>query len=215
MKACWSSCPEYMIWPEEYGNNVKALKPIDINDKNYLSDINYIFDYEDSSELEDVDIIFMEESHFTDGLMKENYDYKIFEIIKEKYKDFKVVVKLHPRTIDNRFASKFTVIKKSKYPWELILLNRLNRNAKPLIQISIACGTMMSDKFMFNINGPKVILSPLFYDKVIPNNGVRRVSEKLTNQFKMVKEAYANPKDFLIAESMDEVFEMLDRYLGK
>ena len=204
-----------MIWPEEYGNNVKALKPIDINDKNYLSDINYIFDYEDSSELEDVDIIFMEESHFTDGLMKENYDYKIFEIIKEKYKDFKVVVKLHPRTIDNRFASKFTVIKKSKYPWELILLNRLNRNAKPLIQISIACGTMMSDKFMFNINGPKVILSPLFYDKVIPNNGVRRVSEKLTNQFKMVKEAYANPKDFLIAESMDEVFEMLDRYLGK
>lgn len=96
-----------------------------------------------------------------------------------KYSNVHFAIKLHPRTKVNRFEGLIPVIKNNNAPWELILWNRIISKKSDLLQLSIACGTMMSDKFLYDYEGPKMLLARLFLDIIKPINGYRRVNEKL------------------------------------
>lgn len=208
----WSSCPEWIEVPKNFGAKKERLLPIDKTDEKYRSLINGIFDYNEDRDLENADILIMEESHYTDGLMTENADYKIFTHIQERYSDKNILVKLHPRTKDNRFARTFKVMNNSTIPWELYVLNRIYKNKKDLIQISIACGTMVSDKMMFGEEGKKIILAPIFYDLVKPlSSGVKRITPKITESFEKIKYAYSMPENLVIAYNEKDIYASLDK----
>ncbi len=210
----WTSCPEFIELPQSFHTEKEKLVPIDINDREYLEKINIVFSYEENTQLEEADVLIMEESHYTDGLMIDNADFELYNEIRKKYSRKKFLVKLHPRTKINRFAETFDVMYKPDIPWELYVLNRVH-NPKKLIQISIACGTMLSDRFMFGIEGKKVILAPLFYDKVRITNGVKRINENETRKYELIKNTYKNPDDFVVAYSEANLYAALDRNFSK
>ena len=156
----------------------------------------------------------MEESHYTDGLLPGNEDYEIFKKIVEKYSKLKFAVKLHPRTVNNRFSDLMPVLENSTVPWELILWNRIASNQPELLQISIACGTMMSDKFMLGYEGPKMLLAKMFTERVLPINGYRRVNEETIARYEKFRSSYNTPQKFMLPENEKEIFSMLDQLIG-
>lgn len=213
----WTSCPEFISLPVAFHTSSKEkLTPISIKDDAYLKAVNSVFEYKADDVLETADILIMDESFFTDGLMNDNADFKLYKRIQLHYPDKKIAVKMHPRTAYNRYAGNFQIMEKNDIPWELYVLNRAyNNEKKKLIQISIACTTMLSDKFMFGIEGMKIILAPLFYDKIKFLHESPRVSKLETQKYKMVKKLYKDPENFMIISTEDEIYKALDRLLEK
>ena len=81
-----------------------------------------------------------------------------------------------------------------------------------LLQLSIACGTMMSDKFLYDYEGPKMLLARLFLDIIKPINGYRRVNEKTIDKYEKFKQSYKEPDKFMLPKEESEIYEMLDDY---
>ena len=209
--AWWTSCPEFIELPESFHTVKKKLFPIDCKDEEYVRIVNSIFLYESSVLLDDADVLIMDESHYEDGLMVEDSDVKLYEKILNQYPNRNFLVKMHPRTKHNRYLEHFSVMDKTNIPWELYVLNREHSKKKDLIQISIVCGTMLSDRFMFGVEGKKVILAPLFYNKVqIPSNGIPRVSETETRKYERIKDLYKQPENFIIAYTEEDIYTALD-----
>ena len=104
------------------------------------------------------------------------------------------------------------VIKNNNAPWELILWNRIISKKSDLLQLSIACGTMMSDKFLYDYEGPKMLLARLFLDIIKPINGYRRVNEKTIDKYEKFKQSYKEPDKFMLPKEESEIYEMLDDY---
>lgn len=214
IKKWWTSCPEFIDIPKSFHTSKEKLQYIDCSDEEYIKTINFVFNFKPSKKLENADILIMEESHYTDGLMIDNADYKLFDEIRQRYSNLNVLIKLHPRSKNNRFADDFSVMDASEIPWELYALNRQRIQKKNLIQISIVCGTMVSDRFMFGIEGKKIILAPLFYDKVrIPDNGVPRVSQIETEKYEKLKGQYIQQENFVIAYSKNDIYKAIDSML--
>lgn len=215
MNVWWTCCPEYMEIPKEFTNTVKKLPKINIKNEALLNKVNYVFDYKDEAVLNNADLLIMEESHYTDGLLPGNDDYKLYMSIKEKYKDKRIVIKLHPRTIENRFDGKIDVLKGSKIPWELFVWNRLYNQSKPLMQISIACSTMLSDKLMFGSEAEKIMVARFFKEKISPINGYCRVNKHIIDIYERFRELYEMPENFQLPDNERKLFEILDEKFEK
>lgn len=212
MSNWWSSCPELIDLPRSFRAAKKRLLPIDTTDEKYLELLNSVFEYKGDDKLDKADVLIMEESHYTDGLMIDNADYKIFSHINTQYPHKSILVKLHPRTREDRFSKTFDVMENSTVPWELCLLNRIHRGTKDLIQIGIICGTMFSDKLMFGAEGKKLILAPVFYELVrASDGGTRRITPQLTEGIEKIRETYEKPEFFIIAGTEEEAFKGLDK----
>lgn len=211
IKTWWTSCPELMEVPDELNTYKSRLMPIDYNDMEYINVINTIFEYKECQELNKADVLIMDESHYVDGLMVDNSDYKLYLDIKEKYPQLNFLIKMHPRTKENRYKNSFNIMCSPSIPWEVYVLNRFGKVKKDLVQISIACGSMVSDYFMFGIEGKKIVLAPMFYEKIrVTSNGVRRVTEQETINFKKIKAKYKHPENFVIAENVEDVYTALN-----
>lgn len=213
ISAWWSSCPEYIHVPPAYTTCVKRLPAIDPSDTGLLETVNRIFGYAGDGLLDSADLLIMEESHFTDGLMKDNGDYLLYKRVKDYCQNKCVMVKLHPRTKINRFEKEFPVLEGSGIPWELILWNRIHSGKKPLIQMGIVCATMVSDKLLFNDESPKVILVKLFQNKLKNVNGSCRINEGVIGRFEKISEIYDCPDRLFIPDSETQLFEKLDNIL--
>ena len=208
----WGSWFDDDKMPNEYNSGVNKLPTIKSDDTDYVKTMNYIFSYVPDEDLQQADLLFMEESHFTDGHLPGNQDFQLYNEIRRRYPNKKCLVKLHPRTKVNRFANDFHVMKNSSIPWELYVLNMLNQNKEFIPQIGIICSSMFSDKLMFGAEGKKILLAPLFYDYVLPGkNGERRVREELVKYFEDFRNQYKEPDNFIIAHEKEEIFCALDR----
>lgn len=212
IKTWWTGCPEYMKFPNDCSVDIKKLPAIKIGDYKLLKTINYVFDYKNKNELDNIECLIMEESHFEDGLIPNNEDYIFYKKIISKYSNVHFAIKLHPRTKVNRFEGLIPVIKNNNAPWELILWNRIISKKSDLLQLSIACGTMMSDKFLYDYEGPKMLLARLFLDIIKPINGYRRVNEKTIDKYEKFKQSYKEPDKFMLPKEESEIYEMLDDY---
>ena len=215
IKTWWTGCPDFMKFPSGCQFQVKKLPPIKVNDYDLLQSLNYVFAYKQDNVLKNVDCLIMEESHYTDGLLPGNEDYEIYKKIVIKYPNLKFAIKLHPRTVHNRFNNLVSTLENSTVPWELILWNRVASNQPDLLQISIACGTMMSDKFMFGYEGPKMLLAKIFMERIIAINGYKRVNQETIERYEKFRNGYNNPKNFMLPKNEDEVFTMLDHLIDR
>ncbi len=95
----------------------------------------------------------------------------------------------------------FKVMKNLWVPWEIYFMDRLKNNSRPLIQIGIACSTLLTDKFMFNAEGKKIALTPLFYNYIRKKkDGSDAVGVWNTQNYYSVRNLYKNKKNFVIPE---------------
>ena len=215
MKCWWTSCPEFIELPKEFHTEKKRLTAIDIHDNAYRDLINIVFNYKNDEELDQADLLIMDESHYQDGLMVDNADLAIYLKIKEKFPNLNIMVKMHPRTKNNRYKGAFNILNNTDIPWELYVLNRYGDNKKSLIQISIVCGTMVSDYFMFGAEGKKIVMAPMFYEKVrIPQNGTPRVSLKDTERYTQIRNLYKTKNNFVIANDFNEVCDAINNMMS-
>ncbi len=199
----WFSMPDLMSVPIE-NYRLKELKKISLDDNEYKETVNYIFDYKETI-FDNVDIIIMEESFYTDGRMIDNFDYDIYSRIRDDFPQLNIMIKNHPRTKVNRFSKDFIIMKESSLPWELYLLNGLKNKEFP-IQIGIVCCTLQSDKLMFDAEGRKIALGPMFEDKVKPRiDGTSETNPDALHAFRILRDKYTNPNQFKIATGYTEI----------
>lgn len=215
IKNWYTSCPDFIDVPKSYHTEKKLLPPIDYMDDKIVSLLNKAFGYKEVSLLANADILFMDEGHYQDGVMVDDADYKLYMKIIGRYPTAHFLMKMHPRTQNNRYLGKIQIMDKSYIPWEVYAMNRARNCAKDLIQISICCGTMFSDKLMFNYEGTKILTAPLFYDKIRNNNdNAPRVCEKNTANIEHFRELYEEKGQFIVTYTEDELFGVLDKKLN-
>lgn len=197
--------------PSCFTSCVRQLPQIDPADDELAELLNFVFDYRDEEILDHADVLIMEESHYTDHFMINDADHVLYEEICEHYPSLDFAVKLHPRTVQNRFSENFTVMPNTGIPWELYVLNRIRHRGKKLLQMGICCATLLSDKLLFDDESPKLVLGPLFYDKIIVRNGIVRLNEQVMQNYKMIRSTYREPDNMMITESKRQLFSFLDQ----
>lgn len=113
----------------------------------YVEILNEFWNYKHTNMFSNK-FIFLEESFFTDG--RENRDLEIISDIVSVVGKKDIIVKLHPRTRENRFEKMgLTVYQKNNVPWELIALNGDLCNA---VLICVGSGAILYPKLYWNID---------------------------------------------------------------
>lgn len=113
----------------------------------YIDLLNKIWDYKGGIDITNK-IIFFEESFFVDG-HKDVHDMQLVEDLADTLGKKNILIKLHPRTIEDRFTKLgYRVLDCNNMPWELIALN--NRNSNALV-VSIASGAMIHPQIYWNV----------------------------------------------------------------
>ena len=56
IKTWWTGCPEYMKFPNDCSVDIKKLPAIKIGDYKLLKTINYVFDYKNENELDNIEV---------------------------------------------------------------------------------------------------------------------------------------------------------------
>lgn len=132
--------PNLLEWSLK--NGVVEKVPI-LNKKNeqYVSLLNAIFGYKEKNiDIYDKPVIFFEESHSFEGFDVPDVD--IVNKISEKVGRDNIMVKIHPRNPNNRFAQLgYKTNKNISTPWELIILNQ---HFKDKIFVTISSGAVIS-----------------------------------------------------------------------
>ncbi len=195
----WFSQPDFMEIPDLDNPHKQILPPVNVNDRGYIELVNRVFEYQRNFQLEKADILIMEESFYTDNRMIDNFDFKLYQNIQNEFKDKNILVKLHPRTKENRFKDGFEIMENTWVPWEMHLLNSANNNNSFPIQLGIICSTLVSDKFMFDLENQKVILAPLFYDYIkCRSDGNPIIEPLLIHKYETLKSTYKDPEKIVI-----------------
>ena len=125
--------PEFLVWKPSKGK-VVTLPKLTHPTEDFHKTINTIFGYEQCEDKYDKPLIFFEESHVMEGF--EVPDVEIVNRIAEKIGKSNVMVKIHPRNYQNRFAQLgYKTNKNIAIPWEVIMLNQ-SMAGKILVTIS-------------------------------------------------------------------------------
>lgn len=186
------------------------LPAIDRKDKDFVSLINFVYDYSEDQKLNQADIVVMEESLYTDGVMKNNADYKLYKEIQERYSNTNISVKLHPRTKINRFDNNFNVLEKSSIPWEVYMLNN-SMNDK--IFISMACSTMISPKLLFSEENRSVLLYKILSIDAVRENGELYFDRDWEECLEKIPTMFSDKEKILVPSNSEELFNTLDSWL--
>lgn len=113
----------------------------------YVKILNTFWDYPVSNEFKGK-VVYLEESYYTDG--RENRDIEIVNDLIQFFGKDRVVVKLHPRTRDDRFAEMgIKTYQKTSVPWELIALNG---GLEGTVLVCMGSGAIMYPKLYWNID---------------------------------------------------------------
>ncbi len=113
--------PELLEWYPN-GSKVTEIDKIDINDKKFKKIINFIFDYENLEDKYEEKYIFFEESFYADTGYMEDVDLieKLADIVGKE----NLLIKIHPRNPENRFAKMgYKTNVNTAIPWEIIAMN--------------------------------------------------------------------------------------------
>lgn len=136
--------PNFLLYKNNYERI--PIHEIESNDVEFREILNSIFDYNEAgNEFEQAKYIFFEESFFVDKKQKIN-DYEIVQEIAKVVGKDNLIVKLHPRTVINRFEKLGIRVSQSTLPWEVI---QLNHNFSDKCLIAISSGAVLSSKIWF------------------------------------------------------------------
>ena len=201
----WFSLPDF-IKPFGKGKK-KQLPPMCKTDLVFRNIINDIFCFKGNKDFEKAEIIFMEESFYNDGLMKENNDLELFKMLRDVVPDKKCIVKMHPRSKENRFKDDFYVMPSDGIPWEVYALN-YSVNKK--ILVSIGCTTMISSKLLFDDETYSLLVYPILKDKVIDmQTGKSYFTEKWIEKLELQKSVYSDPSKYVIANDVQQAVDTI------
>lgn len=205
----WFSKPELM--EALYDGIKKEIPHINKQDKKFINIINYVFGYKSNALIDNAEIIIMEECYWSDGLLKTNGDFNLFLKIKESFSDNTIVVKLHPRTRENRFGKEFNVVEANGIPWEVYALN-MNMDNK--ILISLSCATMISTKLLYNEETYSLLLYPIIEDSIKnTNNGSKYLTEERKQKIDSQANLYDRKDKFYKASDIDEALKIVKRWI--
>lgn len=136
--------PIFLSWNPKNGEIITIPKLTEVS-KEYKGVLNTIFGYEQCEDTYDKKVIFFEESHVMEGFKVP--DIQIVEKIAQKVGQDNVMVKIHPRNPENRFAKLgYKTNVNTSIPWELIILNQ-----------------PMDDKILVTISSGSVIYPYLYF----------------------------------------------------
>ena len=136
--------PVFLTWKPTAGKVIELPK-LTNPASDFITNLNIIFGYNQSVDNYDRKLIFFEESHALEGF--DVPDIQILEQIARKIGKENIMVKIHPRNPENRFAKlgyKTNVV--TSIPWELIILNQ-----------------PMADKILVTISSGSVIYPYLYF----------------------------------------------------
>lgn len=188
--------PIFLSWKPKKGSIVTLPKLTNLS-KEFLIKLNTIFGYDSCVDQYDKKLIFFEESHAMEGY--DVPDIQMLEQIAQKVGRENIMVKIHPRNPENRFAKLgYKTNVNTSIPWELIILNQA-----------------MDDKILVTISSGSVIYPFLYF-------GIKTKSYSLLNCLserpglmkgdngELMQKIYATYPEYLIAPtSLDEFIETL------
>lgn len=189
---------------------VHRLPYFNKNDKEFLDLVNAVFEYAEEPVLNQAKVIFMEESLYTDGILKNSADFYLYREIYHRYSDTNFAVKLHPRTRENRFKNELDVLEKSSIPWEVYLLNSQMNNK---IFISMACSTMISPKLLFSEEYRSILVYKLLDKDAIRTDGSPYFDKEWINALEKLPKLYNDKEKVLVPESKEKLFDILDKWI--
>ena len=119
----------------------------------YTQILNQFWNYNKESNLKGK-IIFLEESFYVDG--RGNRDLEIINDIMKYSYGREILVKLHPRTRDNRFRKLgLSVYENTSVPWELLALNG---DLDDTILVCVGSGAILYPKLYWGIDQKSIAL---------------------------------------------------------
>ncbi len=125
--------PDNLNWTPPFP--VQALPKIHREDEKFRALCNLVFDYSQSVDQYDRKYIFMEESFYAEGATLN--DLEVIQQLAQRVGKENIMVKIHPRNPENRFASLgFKTNGNTSIPWEVILMNLEDISDKRLITVS-------------------------------------------------------------------------------
>lgn len=170
--------PELICWSPNF--NIYGIDKRIVNNKEYIKNLNFIFNYENLKDDYDKKVIFFEESFFA-----ENINIGDIEIVDEIAKIIgkeNIIIKIHPRNKINRFKEQgFCTNINTSIPWEVIALNN-NFNNTTLITISSSA--VLAPRIIFNQQIKTILLYEVMGKK---SPYIDESCEKYLNKLKKLK----------------------------
>lgn len=205
----WFSKPDFM---DPFGNGkIKALPKVTREDNHFVNTINDVFSYSPNQTLAEADILFMEECYRNDGLMNDDYDKQLFKEIISSFPNRKYMLKLHPRTRENRFEGLCDVLPQDGIPWEVYALNYQMDNK---ILISLSCATMISSTLLFGDELHSLLLYPIIMNDVIDKaRGITYFTDDRQAKINSQIDLYRQKDRFFVAANLDEAKQTLQRWI--
>lgn len=171
--------PSLLEWEPQNGAIIH-LPIIDKTNLQYVELLNTIFNYNGYTDKYDRRIIFFEESYAFEGFLVP--DIEIVTRIAETLGHDNIMVKIHPRNPENRFAKLgYKTNKNISIPWEMIMLNQ---PLKENIFVTISSGAVISPYLYLGL--PCVTYSLLNCLETFPghmNGALGKIMQKIYNQY--------------------------------
>lgn len=186
--------PELLEWYPE-GSKVTKIDKIDINDKKFIKIINFIFDYENLEDKYEEKYIFFEESFYADTGYMEDVDLieKLADIVGKE----NLLIKIHPRNPENRFAKMgYKTNVNTAIPWEIIAMN-IDLTDKKII--AVASTSIINPIQVLGIDVQAYSLINCLNE--IPQLLNSPLSQTVINMFK------AYPNNITLCSSIEEISE--------
>lgn len=187
--------PELFCWKHDFKLK-KIYIPTD-NYSDYKNALNEIFGYYQLKDKYDKKVIFFEECYSFENVPLD--DMAIVDLLSEHFGKENIMVKLHPRNRENRFAKLgYKTNTQIGVPWEIIAIN-LEENDKCFITFS--SGSVLSYKLLSDKNFKTIML----FDSL--GNEFNPVSENTKEYFYKFKEKYGD--NLYIPQSLEELKDLL------
>lgn len=207
----WFSCPK---WMEPFGTGEKRQLPtVNKKDVGLVEAVNHVFGYREVPQLKQARLLFMEECYRNDGLLTQDLDAALFDSIRRQFPEEKCLVKLHPRSRENRFADTFPVMPQTAVPWEVYALNE---NLENKILISLSCATMISSKLLFDEEPCSLLLYPVLEQQIRDKaTGRPYFTSERKQKLELQRTLYRNPQRFRIAQTLEEGQQILQSWIDR
>lgn len=185
----------------QYSSNFEicSIPKLNINTKEVINKLNYIFDYNSQRTTFNVDVLFLEDSWH----MKSS-DYGDLKLVRYLYENLKnkkcFMVKLHPRTRTDRFGKLGIKTNSSTVPLELIILNSGGKNN---LYLSIGSGAPLVCLANFEMKN-KVIMLYKCCDGIVD----ALTDQKFSRYIKELKNRY--PDQLFIPNNISELRKLIE-----
>lgn len=198
IEKAWVFEPDFIRYEADFG--IAPIPKFSLNNVETIKKLNYIFDYEKVKKEYDADIMFIEDSFHTS-----HADYGDLELVKRVYNTCsdknRFMVKLHPRTLTDRFESLGIRTSKSSIPFEVLVMNSKEDRS---LYITVASGGPLGALTNFDMGNRVLVLYKCCKGVIGP------MLDKKTMQFMNdLKERY--PDQLFIPESISDLDNILEQ----